>query len=84
MQHLSDGAAFILANRLETLSEFADPPVRLAQRRDVLFPLGDVLDLRNEIEWTTRCVAHQRDRQEDPDNVAILVKVPFLHVVVRE
>ncbi len=43
--------------------------------------LGDVLDLRDEMERLVLAVAGEGDVEVDPDDVAVLVMVALLHVV---
>lgn len=56
-------------------------------RRQVLqllmlsFRVGDVLDLGDEVERRTFLVAHQRDREEDPDNPPGRREVTLLDLV---
>src|SRR5256885_13815580 len=71
-----DRCRTVSENRLESrlaLAEF---------RRDAV-TIGHVLNLRNEIEWATVYIPDQRHIQLNPDDLAELVKVAFLHVVGR-
>src|SRR5436190_22488273 len=45
--------------------------------------LGDVLDLGDEVQGPTVLVAHDRDRQQDPDDRTLLGEVALLHLVRR-
>ena len=43
---------------------------------------GDVLDLRHEMQRLAMLVAHQRDRQSGPDDLAIAIEIALFQVVV--
>jgi len=71
-----DQGRTVIENRLEArfaLAEF---------RRDTV-TIGHVLNLRNEIEGATVHIPDQRHIQLNPDDLAELVNVAFLHMVGR-
>ena len=43
--------------------------------------LGDVLDLGDEVQRLAFFVVHQRDAQENPHHLALLMEVALLHLV---
>ena len=59
----------------------AEAVLGLAQRVLGAAALGDVLDLRDEVERLAGVVAHERDRQQHPALLAVRAHVALLHPV---
>src|ERR1700736_5416617 len=70
----------------ETRHEIGDDPVAeftFNQANLGFLPGADILNLRHEVQWVTVAVAYQRNGQQDPDQMSILMEVSLLQLVVR-
>jgi hypothetical protein len=70
----------------ETRHEVGDDPVAefaFNQSSLCLLPDTDILQLRHEVKRPTVAVANERNGQQDPDKMSVLVEVSLLHLIVR-
>src|ERR1700694_411477 len=70
----------------ETRHEIGDDPVAeftFSQSNLGFLPGADILNLRHEVQWSTVAGADERNGQQDPDQMSILVEVSLLQLVVR-